>query len=701
MPRVTSWVLGCGGLLAVAAVGCGSAPQEPRASADFDATQLTVLGTLHVETSDEGTFSWYEPTAEGLEAARRGGVRIEELSGLVRSSGGVRGQPATPNQIEMRTCTATAPTCDTPYGAGSWILTTNLDDSDPGCGVLPEGRISCLVASVELRSFLGRDVTNLYLRLFDFKMGNSTPTPGAPIDMVIYNGAQPTLGVAPDTIAGEFYRYGTLEPGPATQNLLDPPHQASVRQWAIAYPVGQNHSAITYSIQFLGTIASVGSPGPYQPSVTSVGNGTTEDVTAGCTSSNSHYTVLASADPLLPGHPAGTTQIYRVRRLTGAVDLVSRTPSGGFSNGHALNPCITPDGEHVVFESEAADLTAAADTNGVSDVFVRDMTASGATERVSVRGAVQASGCGRGGGSSHAAISDDGRYVAFSSTCASLCGGNDQATGCFIGRRQVYRFDRTTDTLIGVSVRSGTSGTIDGSTRWGGAGAAFSAGTHNSHFGWMSADGSRIVFSSTASAVGYLAPSDADTAIRDVFVRIVDASTTTRLSDNGGGAIGSRNPHISADGNFVVFETASTGIVAGVTDDNGATDIVRCSTAGGSCVLVSGTSATQVANGASRRPWLSADGARVAFESDATNLVSGDANGTTDVFVWAAGSGALALRSRNAQGGLGDGPSTRPRFDSTGTYLLYQSEANNIEADTAGNFDDDGGASDVFVIRLP
>lgn len=688
-------------LLIAGSAGCTS-PQftETSAADPFDPSALVVLGTLHGETSAEGTRFWYdaaEPNLAGVD-----GLAIEELSGLPRATGGGRGAPTVPGNIEFRTCTpTTTPSCDEPYGASAWVAAEILEDSDPRCGALPPGRTACAIFSAEMRNFRGVELTNVYLRLYDFVGGRTSPTPGAPIDVVVYDGAEPTLGVDPTTVPGNLVRYGTLEKAPATVNVSEPLHQASLRTVRFAFPVGEGSSPISYSIQFLGTPASGVTPAPYQPSVTVRGNGTAEGVTQGCTSSSGDYTVLASEAALLPGHPAGTSQIYRVRRLTGAVELVSRTASGGFSSGHATNPCLTPDGEHVVFESDATDLTAAADTNGVADIFVRDMTGSGSTEIISARGELQAESCGRGGGSSHAAISDDGRYVAFSSTCASLCGGNDAATGCFTGRRQVYRFDRTTSTLIGVSVRSGTSGTIDGSTRWGGAGAAFSAGTHNSHFGWMSADGNRIVFSSTASGDGFLAPDASDTAIRDVFVRVIDGNVTTRISDNGGGAIGSRNPHISADGNYLAFETASTGIVAGATDDNDATDIVRCSTAGGSCVLVSRIDATNVANGPSARPWLSHDGSLVAFQSDATDLVAGDTNGATDIFVRNIAADTIALRSRNAQGGLGDGPSRSARFDPTGAYLLYESDANNIEADSAGNFDADSGASDVFVIRLP
>jgi Tol biopolymer transport system component len=192
-----------------------------------------------------------------------------------------------------------------------------------------------------------------------------------------------------------------------------------------------------------------------------------------------------------------------------------------------------------------------------------------------------------------------------------------------------------------------------------------------------------------------------DTGTRDVFVRIIGSSTTTRISDNRGGVIGARNPHISADGLWVVFETGSTTMAAGVTDTNNAADIVRCSSSGGSCAYLSLAPSGSTGDHGSARPWLSQNGALVAFESDASNLDPTDGNFLPDVFVYDTVASTLRMRSVNGFGALADGAASRARFDPTGRYLLYQSAANNMQNDPAGAFDSDGGAADVFMIRLP
>lgn len=691
------------GLLATGIIMGMSGCQAPTNGADrpheIPDEVLVSLGTFHGEITPEGeNRTWFEPTEVGRAALERQGVAIESLTSYNGPLTNARGTGAA-GQIARATCgtAALSESCDTPYGAAAWLPSGFQTGAD--CGPIPAGRTACYRGDVELRPFLGREITNLYVRFYNFRNATDTSNIVPAPEMVAYGGAQVPGILSGGEAAGTVLRYGTLEIPPASTNLVDPPHQATVRRWYFAFPAGSGSFPLRYEFQILGTLSVPDAPAPYQASVTGVGDPTAEPVTQGCTTTNGHYTVLASEAALLPGHPAGTSQIYRVRRLTGAVDLISTTAAGGFSAGSARNPCITPDGSHIVFESDATDLVGAGDTNGTTDIFVRDTVAS-ATSLVSRRGESLAASCGRGGGSTHPAISDDGRYVAFSSTCSSLCGGNDEATGCFTGRRQVYRFDTDTATLVGVSVRNGTSGDIGTTTRWGGAGTAWSAGTHNSHLGWISADGARVAFSSTASADGYLAPDATDTATRDVFVRVIDSNTTTRISDNLGGSTGSRNPHISADGLWVAFETASSAIVDSVTDGNDATDIVRCASSGGSCTYVS-VAGADVGNGASSRPWLSRDGSLVAFESAATNVVAGDSNGQTDVFVRDVAAGATTLASRNAFGQAGDGPSSRPRFDASGRYVLYQSAANNIELDTAGTFDDDGSASDVFMIRRP
>src|SRR5207247_11010915 len=93
----------------------------------------------------------------------------------------------------------------------------------------------------------------------------------------------------------------------------------------------------------------------------------------------------------------------------------------------------------------------------------------------------------------------------------------------------------------------------------------------------------------------------------------------------------------SADGRFVAFDSAATNLVAG--DTNGTADVFVHDRQTGTTERVSvasggGTQGNGKSGGFFAFPALSADGRFVAFQSDATNLVAGDTNGTTDVFVY-------------------------------------------------------------------
>ncbi|HEY7148945.1 MAG TPA: PASTA domain-containing protein, partial [Gaiellaceae bacterium] len=89
---------------------------------------------------------------------------------------------------------------------------------------------------------------------------------------------------------------------------------------------------------------------------------------------------------------------------------------------------------------------------------------------------------------------------------------------------------------------------------------------------------------------------------------------------------------ISADGRYVAFYSEASNLVSG--DTNGATDVFVRDRRSGATKRISVGSGGVESNGDSVRPALSANGRLAVFESDATNLVSGDTNGFTDIFFY-------------------------------------------------------------------
>jgi Tol biopolymer transport system component len=106
--------------------------------------------------------------------------------------------------------------------------------------------------------------------------------------------------------------------------------------------------------------------------------------------------------------------------------------------------------------------------------------------------------------------------------------------------------------------------------------------------------------------------------------------TTTGAAPNGG----SQNPTISDDGSAVAFDSFATNLVAG---DTSARDVFLRKISGGTTSIVSVTTAGAQASGDSANPSMASTSRYVAFESTATNLVTGDTNNATDIFLRDAG----------------------------------------------------------------
>ena len=146
----------------------------------------------------------------------------------------------------------------------------------------------------------------------------------------------------------------------------------------------------------------------------------------------------------------------------------------------------------------------------------------------------------------------------------------------------------------------------------------------------LSAEGRLVAFESYASN---LVPGDTNGRL-DVFVHDRQTRLTERVSVDSAGIQGngsSRQPSISADGRFMAFTSDATNLVPG--DTNGRTDVFVHDRQTGTTERVSVDSAGNQGNAGSSGVGISGDGRFVAFTSSATNLVPGDTNSVADVFV--------------------------------------------------------------------
>jgi Tol biopolymer transport system component len=274
------------------------------------------------------------------------------------------------------------------------------------------------------------------------------------------------------------------------------------------------------------------------------------------------------------------------------------------------------------------------------------------------------------GESDGVALSGDGRYVAFVSVATNLAAGDTN------GSADVFVRDLRTGATERVSVAN------DGSE---GAGTVFDVPALND-------DGRFVAFSSGASN---LVAGDTN-GIIDVFVRNRQNNITERVSVASGGAQAngrSSSPALSSDGRYVAFASDASNLVPA--DGNGVSDVFLRDRQSDTTERVSVATGGGEGNSNSAPPDLfaptvamSADARYVVFASAASNLVSGDTNGTADVFLRDRQSDETERVSLSVDGAEGDGSSEQPSVSNDGRYVAFRSVAGNlVPADSGSNED--------------
>lgn len=339
------------------------------------------------------------------------------------------------------------------------------------------------------------------------------------------------------------------------------------------------------------------------------------------------------------------------------LERVSVTSSGKQTAGSAPRFLkMSAHGRYVAFDSPATTLVRG-DTNGKRDVFVRDRKTD-TTQRVSV------SSAGRQGNenSTEAAISANGRFVAFTSGATNLVRGDTN------DNPDVFVRDLKLQTTRRVSV-----------------GARGNEGNGASSLPSISADGRYVAFQSSASN---LTSGDRNRA-EDVFVRDLHKKTTSRVSvpRRGGQFAGpSALAMVSDNGRYVAF--ISNPRNADVFDV-----FLRDRRAGITRLVSRGINGGPI-NGITGQISLSGNGRYVGYISDASNIVAGDTNRDWDAFVYDARTRVTQRVSVGSGGVQGNGFSDQVSLSRTGRYVAFASEASNlVRGDT-------NRAGDAFVRDL-
>jgi Tol biopolymer transport system component len=302
---------------------------------------------------------------------------------------------------------------------------------------------------------------------------------------------------------------------------------------------------------------------------------------------------VSEASNLVPADTNGFQDIFVHDRSTGLTTRVSVDSAGAEANGLSLQPSIAADGRFVAFASDASN-PVPGDTNGRRDVFVHDLE-TGVTTRVSANNF----------GSGAPSISADGRFVAFQ-------GAGDN----------IFVHDRQTGvpSLVAFGFSSRPSISADGRF------VAFELSVIDLIVvaDWQTGVSTGVfccrlnLFPSISANGRFVAFEGDDFGLPNVFVHDLQTRVTEPASDPGFGGDGPLS--ISATGRFVAFRDGF-GVVVVHDRHTGVTTQVSVDSAGG------------LARGGSRAPSISATGRFVAFQSYASDLVPGDTNGTSDIFV--------------------------------------------------------------------
>lgn len=204
----------------------------------------------------------------------------------------------------------------------------------------------------------------------------------------------------------------------------------------------------------------------------------------------------------------------------------------------------------------------------------------------------------------------------------------------------------------------------------------------------VSADGRHVIYESEAST---LVPGDTN-GETDIFLWDDFTGTTERISVASDGTQAnnySSGSAISADGRYVAFSSLASNLVPG--DTNGKSDIFVRDRLLGTTQRISVTSDGAESNNHSYDPSISADGRYVSYTSWGSNITPGNPLDVSEIVVWDRESNTTQLVTRSYDGGRINGVANEPSISANGNYIAYQAFASNIVPN------DNNNAYDVFL----
>lgn len=378
-----------------------------------------------------------------------------------------------------------------------------------------------------------------------------------------------------------------------------------------------------------------------------------------CNASNIPYYIVEYGSPSLM--PEVTTAQFTIT-IAGTedasskeLDIISTSTNGDLGNrpSSVSNSAVSNDGRYVVFTSTSSNLVAG-DTNNKSDVFMKDRD-TGVTVRVST----DSSGAQSNGDTNAVSISGDGRYAIFESSASNLVAGDIN------GKSDIFRKDLQTGTTELVSVGMLGEHGNDNSGYMGGQPV-------------LSGDGNLAMFLSSASNLLSGDSNNKHNAFLKNMttgeVKIVDRKSSGLLSAGGTPT----NPKLSYDGKFAFFTQADAMIPE---DPNGNADLYRKNLSNDNYKIITkkydGT-VVPVAVLSAMHP--SSNGRYVAFDTKHPLLASQDTQKLRS-YVRDIDTDTVTLASTSATGEEANADAQSAGMSGDGRYVLLWSKSTNLGLD--------------------
>ncbi len=408
---------------------------------------------------------------------------------------------------------------------------------------------------------------------------------------------------------------------------------------------------------------------------------------ASCVSTNGRYIAFVSDAPnLVPNDTNGCSDVF-VRDLVAGSNILVSVAADGVSSatGLSLDPAISPDGRYVAFTSIATNLAGGTIT-GKGDIYVRNL-ATGSTTLASIN----LNGTGSGNGASLSPwISAGGKYVLFRSTSGNLNG-----SGAASGSINLY----LRDIAAGITYALTTNATVI-ATAATPDGRIIAYCTSALIYLWNSATATRTTYANTRCTALAISPDGTKLAYSvSGQIRAADlssrsdwlvASWPTTLPTTSANRLGLR---FSGDSRYLVYATAAKNVA---TDSNSLSDVYLYDYQTHSNLLVSKSfNSPSSGNAASDSPDISQDGRFVVFRSDASNLVPGDNNTAGDLFLYDLLTGnTSAVSVSQFRDVTANNCSFNAYFSGDSSTLVFESWASDL---VSGDFNQSG---DIFAINL-